>query len=93
MEFAIILWALFCVAVAILANRYRRNPVVWFLLSLILSPLVGFVLVLALGPVGIRIDAATAAEIADWKRKNFMDKVGNPQGGLLSYLPPARAHR
>jgi hypothetical protein len=38
-----------CIAVGILAARYNRSGPGWFVLSLILSPLLGFAFVLALG--------------------------------------------
>jgi hypothetical protein len=42
-------WFGFCVAVAFFAARYGRSGFGWFILSMILSPLLGFVFVLALG--------------------------------------------
>jgi hypothetical protein len=38
-----------CVAVGFLAARYGRSGFGWFVMSMILSPLLGFVFVLALG--------------------------------------------
>jgi hypothetical protein len=38
------------VAVGLLANRYHRSGLGWFVFSLLLTPLLGFVFVLALGP-------------------------------------------
>jgi hypothetical protein len=45
----IFIWVGLCVAVGILAARYGRSGVGWFLLSLVLSPLLGVAFVLALG--------------------------------------------
>jgi hypothetical protein len=45
------IWLPLCIAVAIFANRYNRNPFGYFALSLVLSPLVGVAFVLALGPL------------------------------------------
>ncbi|HEX5998128.1 MAG TPA: hypothetical protein VFZ16_01825 [Hyphomicrobiaceae bacterium] len=46
----ILLWLLLCVAVAIFANRYNRSAFGWFVFAFVLSPLVGFAFVAALGP-------------------------------------------
>ena len=43
------LWVGLCIAVALLANRYGRSGFGWFLMSMIVSPLLGFLFVLALG--------------------------------------------
>jgi len=45
-----VFWLLLSIAVAIFAARYHRAGFGWFLLSLILSPLIGFAFVAALGP-------------------------------------------
>jgi hypothetical protein len=45
----IVAWLGLCAAVGILAHRYKRSGVGWFVMSLLLSPVVGFALVLALG--------------------------------------------
>lgn len=51
MELAfIIFWLGFSIAAAILASRYNRSGFGWFLFSLLLSPLLGFIFVLACGP-------------------------------------------
>jgi ABC-type transport system involved in cytochrome c biogenesis permease subunit len=46
---AIILLVGFSVAVGLLANRYQRSGFGWFLFSVLLTPILGFVFVLALG--------------------------------------------
>lgn len=43
-------WVLFAVVVAIIARNRRRDPVGWFILSVVISPLLSLILVLALGP-------------------------------------------
>lgn len=42
-------WVGACIAAGILAKRYKRSGFAWFVLSLLLSPLLGFLFVLALG--------------------------------------------
>ena len=54
MEIAVLMWFALCVAVAILANRYERSVIGWFLTSLVFSPLIGAAFVLALGPLTAR---------------------------------------
>jgi hypothetical protein len=51
MEILLLVWLPLCIAVAILANRYNRNPIVWIVLSVVFSPLIGAAFVLALGPM------------------------------------------
>jgi uncharacterized membrane protein YhdT len=46
---AIVLWVGLCIAVGLFANRYGRSGFGWFVMSMILSPLLGFAFVLALG--------------------------------------------
>jgi hypothetical protein len=48
---AVYFWLALSVAVGILASRYQREGVLWFLIALVLSPLVGAALLLAAGPV------------------------------------------
>jgi hypothetical protein len=57
MEFALlwfVFWFPLSIAVAILANRYNRSATAWFITSVLLSPVIGFAFVLALGPVGTK---------------------------------------
>lgn len=54
MEVIFLVWLALCVAVGILANRYNRTGIGWFLTSVLFSPLVGAAFVLALGPVGTK---------------------------------------
>jgi hypothetical protein len=68
MEFLIV-WALLCVGAGILANRYRRNPIGWFFLSLAISPLIGFVFLLAAGPAHAEPVTATRDEVVGLKRE------------------------
>jgi hypothetical protein len=44
------IWVLLCIGAGMLANRYNRHVFGWFLLTLCVSPIVGFVWLLALGP-------------------------------------------
>ena len=48
--FWVVIWPSLCVAVALAArNRANRNPWGWFALAFLLSPLVGLLLLLAVG--------------------------------------------
>jgi hypothetical protein len=53
-------WLGFSIAVALLASRYNRSGFGWFLLSLLLSPLLALVFVLACGP---RAPGVTVTEL------------------------------
>jgi hypothetical protein len=44
-----VLWVGLCIAVGLFAHRHNRWGFGWFLMSMIVSPLLGFVFVLALG--------------------------------------------
>jgi hypothetical protein len=46
---AIGLWVGLCIAVGLFANRYGRSGLGWFVMSMIVSPLLGVAFVLALG--------------------------------------------
>jgi hypothetical protein len=59
----VVVWLGLSVAVGILASRYGRYGFWWTVISLLLSPLVGVALVLALGRVWRVLDPA-AREIA-----------------------------
>jgi len=48
--YSLVVWALLCWAVAVAANRYGRLAIVYFLLSIIFSPLVGAAFLFARGP-------------------------------------------
>ena len=45
----VFVWVGLCIAVGLFANRYGRSGFGWFVMSMILSPLLGFAFVLALG--------------------------------------------
>jgi hypothetical protein len=45
----VVIWIGLCIAVGILAARYGRSGFGWFVLSMLLSPLLGVAFVLALG--------------------------------------------
>lgn len=44
-----LLWIIMCVGVGILADRRGRSGIGWFLISLVISPLIGGLIVAALG--------------------------------------------
>lgn len=46
----LVLWLGLSTAVAILASRYNRSAGGWFFFSVLLTPILGFAFVLALGP-------------------------------------------
>lgn len=46
----IIFWIVFSILVGIFASSKQRSGVGWFFLSLIISPLIGFIIVLVAGP-------------------------------------------
>jgi hypothetical protein len=48
----IILWVVLSVAVALAAGRFGRDEMVWLIVSLAISPLIAFILLLALGRRG-----------------------------------------
>lgn len=50
--FILLLWLGFAVGVGILASRYQRSGFGWFVLAMIISPLLSGILILALGPSG-----------------------------------------
>ncbi len=56
-------WIGFAIAVGVLANRYGRDGAGWFFLSLLISPLLGGIILLALGPrpLNIRITESGTA--------------------------------
>lgn len=62
MELIFLVWVPMCIAVAILANRYNRSGFAWLVFSLLLSPLLGFAFVLALGPLLVRQTMAQSRE-------------------------------
>lgn len=45
----VIFWVLLAIAVGIFAGRYNRSAIGWLLISLLVSPLIGWIFVLALG--------------------------------------------
>lgn len=52
LEIPFILYLFLCIAIIIWARRLDRSGFIWFILSLILSPIVTGVLLLVLGPAG-----------------------------------------
>jgi hypothetical protein len=47
----LLFWLPLSIAVAILASRYDRSGIGWFIASVLFSPLIGAAFVLALGPL------------------------------------------
>ncbi|MNB71941.1 hypothetical protein D3C75_185190 [compost metagenome] len=47
--FLVIIWVFFCVLVGILASRFNRSGVGYFVLSVFISPVLSALLVLCLG--------------------------------------------
>ena len=52
MEAAFVVWIVLCLFVAAVARARRRSGLGWFLISALLSPLVGMALVLLIRPRG-----------------------------------------
>lgn len=50
--FAVLAWVVFSLAIIFLARRLDRSGIVWFLLSLVISPLLAGIILLALGQNG-----------------------------------------
>jgi hypothetical protein len=48
MELMIFVWVIFAVGVAIVANSRSRNPIGWFVLACLISPLLAVILLVAL---------------------------------------------
>jgi hypothetical protein len=45
-----ILWIIFAILVGVFASSKKRSGIGWFFVSLILSPLIGFIIVAVAGP-------------------------------------------
>ncbi|WP_124470767.1 hypothetical protein [Burkholderia ubonensis] len=54
-----LLWFVFSVAVALLANKRGRSGVAWFVIAVITSPLIAAIFLLVLRDVSVRFDAPT----------------------------------
>lgn len=78
----IAVWVVLAVAVGILAGRYGRSGFGWFLFALILSPLLGFILVLALGSKHQLIYLAHAPHAVAAKKPSF-DKTSGLRAVLF----------
>lgn len=44
-------WIAFSLAIAILANRYRRSAIGWFVVAAVFSPFLALIFLLALGAI------------------------------------------
>lgn len=62
----IIVWVLLCIAVALLAGKRGRSGGGWFLFSLVISPLLGFIFLLVIKDlskdVGVRLPCPKCSE-------------------------------
>ncbi|GGB07685.1 hypothetical protein [Agarivorans gilvus] len=54
----VILWLVFAVCVGVLAANKGRSGIGFFLISLILSPLIGLIITLVVSPVTEKVEAA-----------------------------------
>lgn len=85
----LLIWLPLSVAVGLLANRYNRNGLAWFLFALLISPLLGFVFVLACGPLGARPIGppqprpALAAVTAQERQRPELETDGGLLGSLI----------
>ncbi len=50
--FAVLMWVVFSLAIILLARRLERSGIIWFFISLIISPLVSGIILLILGQNG-----------------------------------------
>lgn len=61
----IVFWFGFAIVVGVIANNRGRSGIGWFLFSIILSPLLGLILVLALGRPADKRGTAPRANVGD----------------------------
>ncbi len=73
MEALIAFWLVCAIAVAAIAGSKGRNFFLWLLIALLTSPLIGLILLLALGPTP-EAEVARQAQIEDLKRRGFPSK-------------------
>lgn len=78
-------WIMLSIAVGILAARYERSAIGWVLFALILSPVLGFAFLLAVGP---RVRAAAAMVVApppaSAQRMRYTPPTEEQGGGRLA---------
>ncbi|MBH9742251.1 zinc ribbon domain-containing protein [Vibrio navarrensis] len=65
--FVVILWLIFSICVGALASNKGRSGFGYFLISLILSPLIGLIIVLVISPVAAKVEEA-AIESGEFKK-------------------------
>lgn len=63
---AFLVWFILCILVAMFANKKGRSGIVYFLLSIVISPLIGFIVVLILGDAN-KIKCSNCGEKIDEK--------------------------
>jgi hypothetical protein len=80
--FGLLFWLPLCIAVGILADRYKRGGIAWFFVSVCLSPIIGGAFVLALGPAN-----AKPVQLAGYQPTTGDSAPGNPpdQGTAATY--------
>lgn len=66
-SFSALLWLLLSVLVGVAAGRRNRDGFGWFVLSVLISPLVAAFLLLALGAGSPRYGRLTKFEKEDWR--------------------------
>jgi uncharacterized membrane protein len=52
-DLVVLVWIVFSLLLAVVANSRGRSPVGWFLLSLLISPLIAFVLLLVMADLSV----------------------------------------
>jgi len=75
MIFGVLLWIGLCVAVAMGAGKRGKNPVAYFFLSALLSPLVGLIILIAGAPAPPPVTKPRSTS-ARWK----CPECGHPNG-------------
>ena len=88
-----IAWLIFAIVVAIAAEARGRNPFGWFLLSVVLSPLVGLILVLVLPNLryerlmGLAAASDAVLETSPGARASRIDSRAFEPDGVLAGFP------
>lgn len=58
----VVFWLLFAAIVALIAGGQRREPLIWFVVALLLSPLIAFAILLIVGDVlGVKAEPSESA--------------------------------
>jgi hypothetical protein len=82
-----LLWCALCALVAVAAKQRGRDPTAWFLLSLVISPLFGLLLLIAF-PVQYRGARVLIPEEGprDWVQAGMGERSIWPQAIALTFL-------